>query len=65
MSCASDANTSWIKLNRLKESYTWNIQVGAKSNSIEDLRSAKEKAVEIANELRAELTRPAEEEVAF
>jgi hypothetical protein len=65
----AEATSSWIRLNRLKDSYTWNVQVVADSNSVEDLRSAKERALEIETELRADLCRPKEEpereEVAF
>jgi hypothetical protein len=32
---ATEATTSWIRLNRLKDSYTWNVQVVADSNSVE------------------------------
>jgi hypothetical protein len=59
---ATEANTSWIKLNRLKNSYTWNIQVAAASSSIEDLRAAREKAVTIASELQAVFGGPVEDE---
>jgi hypothetical protein len=58
---ATEATTSLIRLNRLKDSYTWNVQVVADSNSVEDLRSAKERALEIETELRADLCRPKEE----
>jgi hypothetical protein len=66
VSQATEASPSWIKVNRLKDSYTWNVQVGAESNSIEGLRIAKDKAVAVGQELQASLSPPiAEEEAPF
>lgn len=60
-----------VRINRLRAGYTWNIDVAADTNSIEDLRVAKQKALEILRELEAEFTptpvdeQVTEEEVAF
>jgi hypothetical protein len=55
---AVDATANTVKVNKLKDSYTWNVQVIADSNSLEHLRDAKAKALEIGAELDADLERP-------
>ena len=52
---------SRVKVNRLKDSYTWNVDVVAESSSLEDLQTAKEKALAISRELEADLDPKPEE----
>ena len=51
-----------VRINRLKDSYTWNVEVAAESSSLEHLQAAREKAVAISRELDADL-RPKSEQV--
>jgi|GEM_PF-6922940 len=46
---------SSIRVNRLKEGYTWSVQVAATSNSLVDLQEAKGKALALSRELDEEL----------
>jgi hypothetical protein len=54
---------SHVKVNRLKDSYTWNVEVAAESSSLEHLQAAREKAVAVSRDLEADL-RPRSEQVA-
>ena len=57
---------SRVRVNRLKDSYTWNVEVAAESSSLEHLQAAREKAVEVSRELEAELNpEPEQVEVSF
>jgi hypothetical protein len=57
---------SSVKINRLREGgHTWSVHVMAASNSVDDLRTAKEKAVLLSTELEVEFTRQPQEEVPF
>lgn len=47
--------TNYVKVNRLKDSYTWNVQVAAASDSLEDLQFARAKAILVSRELEDEL----------
>lgn len=51
---AVEAHGGLVRINRLRGGYTWNIDVAADTNGIEDLRVAKQKALEISRELEAE-----------
>lgn len=46
---------SIVKVNRLKDSYTWNVQVAAENSSLAALREAKDKALALAQEFESEL----------
>jgi hypothetical protein len=46
---------SYIRVNRLKDSWTWNVQVATTSNTPEGLQEAKLAALQVAYELREEL----------
>jgi hypothetical protein len=57
---------SYVRVNRLKDSFTWHVQVPAESSSLEHLQVAKEKAVQLSRELEADLNRKSEQvEVPF
>jgi hypothetical protein len=55
-------SASHVRVNRLKDSYTWNVEVAAESSSLDDLQAAREKAVAVSRELDADL-RPISEQV--
>jgi len=61
MAETASAEVSYVKVNRLKESYTWNVQVAAESGSLEHLQAAKEKALVLSRELEADLNPKVEE----
>lgn len=46
---------SYVKVNRLKDSYTWNVQVAAQSGALEHLKAAKEDALALSRELERDL----------
>jgi hypothetical protein len=52
---AAGPDTSYVRINRLKDSYTWNVQVASVSGSFEDLAVAKERALAISRELEQTL----------
>lgn len=65
MSCSSTTaeGGSSIRINKLKDGYTWNVHVVAAGSSLEELREAKEKALLLSSELQAELDQREVDEV--
>ncbi len=53
-----DGAGSYIKINRHISGWTWNISVATASNTLDDLQDAKEKALQLNEELRKELLPP-------
>lgn len=58
----TETGGSFVKVNRLKDSWTWNVSVMANDNSVDEVREAKEKALVIARELGDELNPVVEDE---
>ncbi|MBA2708910.1 MAG: hypothetical protein H0U59_13985 [Gemmatimonadaceae bacterium] len=52
----TETGGSFVKINRLTNSWTWNVSVMADDNGAEALREAKERALEIVTELKEQLT---------
>jgi hypothetical protein len=48
------SEASYVKVNRIRDSYTWNVQVAARSDSLEDLERAKDKAILVSRDLEDE-----------
>jgi hypothetical protein len=60
-----DAVGSYVKLNKLAAGrYTWNIQVAVLGDTIEDLREAKKKILQLNEEFASDFT-PEPEELEF
>jgi hypothetical protein len=59
---ATFVNGSIVKVNRLKDGWTWNVSVTANDNTAEEVRNAKNTALQISNELYDELVTNAEED---
>lgn len=51
----TETASTFVRVNRLKEGWTCNVQVGADDNTMESLQAAKERALAIVRELDAEL----------
>lgn len=51
----SEIGASYVKVNRLKDGWTWNVQVSSKDNTVEQMTQAKEVALRISEDLQATL----------
>lgn len=65
-----ESDVTFVRINRLTNTWTWNVSVVANDNTPEKLDEAKKLALQIAGEIRDELLPDAEdeevdEEVAF
>jgi len=68
-----ESDGTFVKINRLTNTWTWNVSVVASDNTLEQLQEAKKLALQIAGEIRDELLpgldeaeeEKVEEEVAF
>ncbi len=53
---ATENGPNYVRINRLKEGWTYNVQVSADNNSTEALKAANARALMIIRELNDELT---------